>query len=109
MIRPLFFHSTQYTRSTHRHAIELTLELAFPTNKMVPQKKKMRTMTSCLRYFENPLIIKLISDSFGDDKQSLRMSDAADIVNTTSDKNRAYTRDALATFQLIHESNREGH
>jgi hypothetical protein len=30
-------------------------------------------MASCLSYFENPLIVELVSGSFGDDKQSLRI------------------------------------
>ena len=38
---------------------------------MEPQKKP--TKTSCLGYFENPVIVELVSGSFGDDKQSLRI------------------------------------
>ena len=38
---------------------------------MEPQKKMMKT--SCLGYFENPVIVELVSGSFGDDEQSLRI------------------------------------
>jgi hypothetical protein len=38
---------------------------------MEPQKKMMKT--SCLGYIENPLIVELVSGSFGDDEQSLRI------------------------------------
>jgi len=31
------------------------------------------TMQSCLGYFENPVIVELVSGSFGDDEQSLRI------------------------------------
>ena len=40
---------------------------------MDPQKKMTNVTTSCLHYFEDPLIVELISGSFGDDEQSLRI------------------------------------
>ena len=39
---------------------------------MEPQNKKMMTKT-CLHYFENPVIVELVSASFGDDEQSRRI------------------------------------